>query len=218
MTTRRGRNDDRRLRSKARVLGALMLVLAATAPAQDSSMTVFGGYRFGSDFEESESPDGASLAEARSFGLLLSLPEGPRTDYEFFFHRQNTRLSSRGADGTSATFDLTVDYWQAGGRYFLEGSRVLPFVSGSLGLTHFDPNLSGGNSETRFSLSLGGGVQIPLAQHWSLRFDLRGFLTAIDSGGSMFCAEGRCAVRVAGSGFWQADVGAGLSYHFGSAR
>lgn len=196
------------------MLGTLMLALAETAAAQDASVALLGGYRFGSDFEENEPPEGASLAEARSFGLLVSLPEGPTTDYEFFFHRQNTQLTSSEADGTSKTFDLTVDYWQAGGRYFLDGERVLPFVSGSLGLTHFDPNLSGGKSETRFSLSLGGGVKIPLTQHWSLRFDLRGFLTAIESGGSMFCAEGRCAVRVAGGGFWQADVGAGLSYHF----
>lgn len=211
-------------RGCALALAVALFFTTGSTLAQGLTVGVTGGYRFGGDFEEAEYDDADNeqadegqaldLDEAGSFGVIVTIPEGPNTDYELFFNRQNTRLTTTEGGVPVSTLDVTVDYWQFGGTVLLEGERLIPFVSGSVGLAHFDPDLSGGSSETRFSLSLGGGVKVPLSKVWELRFDLRGFMTALDSGGSMFCANGGCAVRVAASAFFQADLSAGLSYRF----
>lgn len=218
MMTNRALNDWGKGRCKIRGAGVLVAAMAQAAFAQEATIGLLTGYRFGGEFEERGSTRTVDLKEAPSQGVIVTVPAGPGKDYEFFFHRQDTRLTSSAAQGPTDTLDLTVDYWQAGGTAFLDRERVLPFVSGSLGLTHFNPDPNGSESETRFSMSLGGGISLPLSKHWSLRLDIRGFLTALNGGGSMFCGAGRCAVRVAGGGFVQADVGAGVSYRFGSTH
>ena len=71
-----------------------------------------------------------------------------------------------------------------------------------------------GNTETKFSFSLGGGIKIPLTEHIGLRVEGRGFGTMFDENSSLFCVNNRCAVRVEGDVIWQFTGFAGVVFSF----
>ena len=88
-------------------------------------------------------------------------------------------------------------------------------LTGSVGVTHFDPNSSNLGSETRFSIGLGGGVELAASERVGIRLEGRGFATFLDSEGAVFCdSSSGCVVFVASDILWQFEVGAGVSFKF----
>jgi hypothetical protein len=77
-----------------------------------------------------------------------------------------------------------------------------------------DPKGAGLNSETKFSLSLGGGVKLYLTEHVGIRLDARWFGTFIGGSGSVFCSGGACLVNVQGDVLSQFTANAGLIMAF----
>lgn len=51
-----------------------------------------------------------------------------------------------------------------------------PYVAGGIGVAHFDASNSGG-SETDFAVDIGGGVDMKILPHVSLRGEVRDFIT-----------------------------------------
>lgn len=196
------------------LVGLLVLLAAGTGQAQDRSLTVMGGYQFGGEFEDEATGDEVELDETPNFTVLLNLPYELDTEFEYVFSRQATSLQASGQFSGDELFDLDVYYLHVGGIALVNPDRVEPYVSGSLGLTHMRPSDSGLDSETRFSLSLGGGVRVPLGERLALRFDLRGFVTMLNGGGSLFCTDGNCNVRIVSDGFLQYAASAGIAFRF----
>jgi hypothetical protein len=87
-------------------------------------------------------------------------------------------------------------------------------VAGSLGATRMVPQQYGLDSETNFSLSLGGGVKIYLTEHVGFRLEGKSFGTLVNSSGGMFCFNGACLVTVQGDVFSQFVANAGLILAF----
>lgn len=197
-----------------RLLLSILTICISTATAADAveyEITPFVGWRASDSLEEVNTGTTIKLDETRSYGLLLSLKQEPDVSYDFLFSRQNTQLQPDSPTGS--TESLRLDYYQVGGTVFYDYAKLHPFATGGLGATHISPANDAFSSETKFSLSLGGGLKIPLTQHVGLRFEARGYGTVVGSSGAILCSGG-CVVKFNGSLFMQFEASAGLSVAF----
>jgi opacity protein-like surface antigen len=87
-------------------------------------------------------------------------------------------------------------------------------VSGGLGLTRVSPENAVYSSETNFSLSIGGGVKLPLSEKIALRLEGRWYGTVVDGSGGLLCVNGACAINFSGNLYVQIEALAGLSMEF----
>jgi hypothetical protein len=90
------------------------------------------------------------------------------------------------------------------------------YISGGLGATRLSP--STGADETRFSMSLALGIDVPLGEHVGVRLEARGYLVSMDGNSEIFCssgpAGGTCLVRAAGDTLFQYAVIGGVGIRF----
>ena len=190
---------------------AFLVTQLTPAYAQDYEITPFVGWRTSSSLEEVDTGATIDLKETDSFGFILSMKKSLDTNYDFLFSRQNTELQSSTTPGD--TESLRIDYYQLGGTIFYDHDQLHPFVSGGLGATHISPANDDFSSETKFSLSIGGGLKFPLSQNIGLRLEARGYGTVVSSGGAILCSGG-CVAKFTGSLFMQFEASAGLSIAF----
>jgi len=190
---------------------AILVTQLTPAFAQDYEITPFIGWRTSSSLEEVDTGASIDLDETSSFGIILSMKKDLDTNYDFLFSRQSTELQS--STTPSNTESLRIDYYQIGGTVFYDYDKFNPFVTGGLGATHISPANDNFSSETKFSLSVGGGLKFPLSQNAALRLEARGYGTVVDSGGTILCSGG-CVAKFTGSLFMQFEASAGLSIAF----
>ena len=138
------------------------------------------------------------------------------SQYELFYDRQSTNIERGSPLGN---VDVDVEYLHVGGlAEWHDEYRLVPYVVGGVGATRFHPDFSGTDDETRFSLSLGGGVRVPVNERFSLRFEGRGYLTLVDTDTSFFCRSDQtgavCRIRGNGSTFIQYELLAGAAVAF----
>lgn len=191
-------------------LPAITILVTQLTPAyaQDYEITPYIGWRTSSSLEDAETGETIDLKETDSFGIILSMKKNLDTNYDFLFSRQNTELKS-----STVTESLRIDYYHLGGTVFYDYDKLHPFVSGGLGATHISPANDAFSSETKFSLSVGGGLKFPLTQNVGLRLEARGYGTVVSSGGTILCSGG-CVAKFTGSLFMQFEALAGLSIAF----
>ena len=178
-------------------------------------ITPFVGFRFGGNFEDNTTGANLDVSQGESYGLILDLRATEETQYELFYSFQRSELGGGGLFGGETLFDLDVHYLHIGGTYLFPGERAHPFIGGGLGLTFFAPDGPGLNAKTYFSLSLGGGVKIPITKGLGLRLEGRGFMTILPDQTDIFCVSAGgavCNVRVQGDVFGQVEFLAGLSF------
>lgn len=201
-------------------VAALIVCAAACAlpAAAQVSGTVFAGARAGGGFTE-ESSSGDRDVDADSGGaasVAIDWVIDPTRQIEVFVSRQSTDLRSvtvgSGTGSTTQTMPLAITYAHLGGTYYYEGghTRGGPYVLGGFGITHFSPSLSGLASEVRGSINLGVGYRHVISPGVSLRMELRGYATLINSSGGFFCSGG-CVVQIQGDTFTQGEAMVGLS-------
>jgi hypothetical protein len=198
---------------------AIALALGFTPPAVDAqnAVTVYGGYRSGTGFRSSTSPN--APIDMRSSGAVSAAVDWPydssRT-LQLLVSHQNTRLDLRNAAIAGAPNDLPLKltYVHLGGTNFFDGAAGRgPYVAGGLGITVLNPRLEGTSSRVRASLNVGLGYQWPITQQLALRTELRGYATLIHSNGSFFCSGG-CVVTIKGDTLTQVEGMAGLTFNF----
>jgi len=203
------RNPSRMQRCTAVVL-ALLCLLAAPAKAQQWELAPFVGWRFGGDFDDSETGDDYDIDDSTSYGMIVSWTQDYQRQIEVLYSFQATEIDSGGRFVGDPVLDLDIHYLHLGGIFAPGASkRWRPFVSGGIGLTHLDPDRSGLDTETNVSLSLGVGVKAFFTENVGVRLEARGYLTILDSDTRLFCSGG-CAVQVEASGFQQGEVFLGL--------
>ena len=194
----------------AAVLGA-GLCCPLVASAVDVEISPVLGYRFGGEFTDDTTNQDIDVKEAASYGLAVDVEYAPDRMVEVFYSRQSTEL-----EGISPTLDLDVEYFQVGGVAEYTQEAYTPYLVGTIGATRFSPS---GNldSETRFSLTLGGGVKWFLNEHWAIKAEGRAFLTIFDSDTEIFCVSSggaTCLFRTSGSLVWQLEANAGVIFRF----
>ena len=194
------------------------LLLPGAVNAQEKAavdqirITPFIGYRAGGEFEDADFGTTLDLKENQSYGLIFS--KGAEDALEFSISRQPTKLEASGDVTSADLFDVDVF------NYMLAGKKILNresggFVSGLIGVTHFDPREAGLSSETRFALGVGGGIDYPIAKNFSFRLEGRGIGTFLDSSGGIFCSSSRgCAMYADSNLLLQFEVISGLTFRF----
>ena len=178
-------------------------------------ITPYVGYAIGGSFTDNATGADLDVQEGGSYGLVLDLPDTPETQYELFYGLQRTKVTGGGTFGGETLFDLDIHYLHLGGTYLFTGEKVRPFLSGGLGATHFVPHGSGLDRNTYFSVSLGGGVKIPISGHVGLRFEGRGFMTILPDSTEIFCVSSggaACNVKVQGDVLGQVLLMAGITF------
>ena len=197
----------------AAAAATMPIAAAAVEPALGSALTLYGGYRGGGGFTDASSGRSLDLKGAGAFGASLDLPLDAKRQYQLFVSHQGTKLDDVAAT-SGEKFRMSVTYFHIGGTNFFDG-RVGsgPYVVGGIGATLFSPGLDGYSSEVRASMNIGFGYQWPLADRVSLRFEVRGYVTLIDSDSDLFCSGG-CVVRIQGDTFTQGEALIGLSARF----
>jgi hypothetical protein len=194
-------------------LGAGLLI-ASGAYADDKHMdvTAYFTQRADGGFRDVNKND---LNVTAKSGLAVSIgwPASEHgSEYELLYSKQSTKT-----DG-AVPIDLKIEYLQIGGTAIIgnESSHVVPYAAGGLGATRFTPS-AGLTQETRWAVSLGGGVRIPVAQRVQVRIEARGYLTWLNGSSNLFCNSGAstaCALNAKGQTFFQYEALGGVTFGF----
>lgn len=194
---------------------AVAALAAAAVPAAAGDRRIelvpMAGLRGGATLDSNRTAVPPAEADpSLSYGLDLVVYLRPDAWFETFWDRQTLRFTADPDVFGAGRFDFTVDYLQFGGGY--EGrpeATVSPFVTASLGLTHYAADAGSVGSSTGFSGSLGGGFKVPAGKRVAFRFEVRGYATVTDAAVSATCGPG-CTVQFSSSGWYQISARAGL--------
>ena len=199
------------------ILAAGLAAAPFVANAQ-SALTIYGGYRGGGGFDDAVTGQSIDVKEAGSLAASIDLPIDATRQYQFLVSHQKAKFEAAAQPGTStAAIDgqsLSVTYFHVGGTNYFSGQVGRgAYVVGGIGATLFSPGANGYSDEWRPSANIGIGYEWPLAQNVSLRAEARGYITLVNSDGSLFCSGG-CVVSVKGDTFTQGEALLGLSMRF----
>ena len=192
-----------------------LMVVPATVRGADFEITPFVGYTMGGELRDPASGAILDIDEQRDYAIALDINQTSDSQIELYYSRQQTRL--KGGGGLFAgnpLFDLDIEYFHLGGTYGTGDGPVKPFVVGTIGATHFDPKEERLDSETKLSLSLGGGLKFRVTDRTGLRVEGRWFGTFFNGVREVFCADGSCRINVDGNVSSQVVVNAGLVIAF----
>ncbi len=187
-------------------------VIPTGAVAEGLMITPYLGYRVGGDFTDISSGIELELAESESYGLIIGRDNGTSNQMEFIYSVQPTKLTATGAVSFPLV-DVDVENFLFAGKKILNKESGT-FMSGMIGATRFDPSSSSLNSDTRFALGIGGGVDHRITDNLGFRFEGRGIVTFLNSDGAVFCGNGGCLVFTESNVLWQFEVVAGLTFRF----
>jgi len=200
------------------VFAGALSVLCTPAFADGGAATVYGGYRAGGGFTDAFTGRPIDIAGAGAIAASLDFAIDAQRQVQLFVSHQRSRFDvGRPSTASLASLDgrsASVSYFHIGGtNFFLGPIGHGPYVAGGVGVTRFDPGQSGFSDEWRPSMSLALGYQWPFGERLALRAEARGYLTLVNSGGSLFCSGG-CVVSIEGDSFTQGEALLGLSIRF----
>ena len=147
----------------------------------------------GGEFEDPADGSDRDLDEDSNFGLIFNAAVDDWRHYELLYSTQSTSV-----DG-AAPMDMDVQYLQIGGTVsYPDANRVIPYFGITVGAARFSPDAPGLDDETKLAFSVAGGFRVPITEHFGVRFDLRAFVSVLDTDGDMFCVSdggATCAIR-----------------------
>jgi hypothetical protein len=185
---------------------------STTAANNESSVTLYGGGRFGGTITDTTTNQSIDLKDGSSFGVAVDIGLDRNRQVELFYSQQNTALTSGAFSPQSGNMGLTLHNFHIGGTLFIDeiGSGV--YVMGGTTAT---PKASGLNSATFFSGNLGVGWMISVSKNVGFRFEARGYGILLNGSGSLFCGGATgCTAAVNGQGLFYGEVLAGVTARF----
>jgi hypothetical protein len=182
-------------------------------------LTPYLGYRIGGEFEQQNGSAKYELDEGNAAGLIFNIvARDVNTQWQVLYGQQRTSLKTPVTFDPSARLGIDVEYFQFGGTYLFDGDNTRPFIALTAGVTHFAPTLAGVDSESFFSGSIGGGVQLLQTSRVGVRLEARAFATFVDTDGAIFCHSGPqaggCAISIHGTALYQFEASAGVVFRF----
>ena len=200
----------------------MSLFPAAPLAAQEQpfkfELTPFAAYRIGGDFEEKDGAGQVELNDSNAQGIMFNIKANPNGQYELLYSRQNTDADTVGFLLNDPTIGLDVETFHFGGTYLFDCENTRPFLALTLGITQFDPCITDSGSESFFSASLGGGVQLNATKRLGVRLEARVFTTFVEDDSNIFCASsggnGACLIQVDARTLTQWEARAGLVFRF----
>jgi opacity protein-like surface antigen len=179
-------------------------------------LTPFVGYTWGGTIYADQTnvfSQDVDAASSGNIGVDFSIPLRQGFKLELMATHQNADLTTGNGglfrpNNTVASMD--INYYQAGIQIpFDTGRHVYPFVIVTAGVANLSPNISGVSSATRFAMSAGGGVKVPINPNMGVRFDIRGYVTQLGN-------DSACNVCNYGynSTFYQGQANLGVFFSF----
>jgi hypothetical protein len=198
--------------NKPAIAAAALLAVAAASASAQTSLAVYGGWRGGGSFEQDSSPFASiDLKSSASGALALNFAVDAARQVQVFMSYQSTDIE---ASSTTPTVPLKLSYLHFGGTNYFEGAIGRgAYVAAGIGATWMSPGLNGLSSEVRPSANLGLGWEWPISGALSLKAELRGYFTLINSNSALFCSGG-CVVSIKGDGLTQVEGLLGLNLAF----
>jgi hypothetical protein len=204
------------------ILASSLATGAASAddkPPPRFELTPYAGYRIGGEFEQQGGGGSFELDEGNSEGLIFNIEaRDVNTQWEVLYGHQSTKLATQAAFDPAARLALDVEYFQFGGTYLFDGEDTRPFIALTAGVTHFGPAPPGVDSESFFSGSLAGGVQLRKTKRIGVRLEARVYATFVNTDGALFCHSGPqggvCAISIHGTALYQWEGSAGVVFRF----
>ena len=203
-----------------RALGAQGQASRLDATARAVELVPFAGVQFGGRVRVADETDEmVTFRSAPAYGVALDVRVRRGGHAELLYSRQRTTLERRAALGAprgEPLFDMTVEQFQLGGLNDFAWRRALsPFVTATVGLTHYSPSDSRLAGDWNFGGTVGGGVKARLADRVVTRLQLRAHGTFLDSRSRLFCIlPGGCAVKLEGQLVVQGELSVGLGVTF----
>ena len=193
-----------------------------SAAAQEANfkfeLTPFGAYRVGGSFDEKDGDGRVELNDSNAQGIMFNIKANPNGQYELLYSRQSTDADTAGFLVNDPTIDLDVETFHFGGTYLFDGENTRPFLALTIGITQFDPGITDSGSESFFSASFGGGVQLNATKRLGVRLEARVFTTFVEDDSNIFCASsggaGGCLIQVDARTLTQWEARAGLVFRF----
>lgn len=195
------------------LMGVLFTTLAWADPGDELfEVTPYGAYSFGGTFTDEAGAIEASLQDSSNTGLILNFRETSNTQWELIYSRQSTNAAMAGTPFAN----INLQYLQGGGTYEFEGNKARPFMAATIGGTHIDADEDGFGSDTFFSFSIGGGIQLAPTSRVGLRLETRAFGTVVRSDSEIFCVSvpASCAIHIKGDLLWQVQTMLGVVFRF----
>jgi hypothetical protein len=172
----------------------------------------------GGSFDEKDGSGRVELNDSSAAGIIFNVAANPNGQYELLYARQSTDADTQGFLINNPTIDIDVEHFHFGGTYLFDGGNTRPFIALTIGVSQFDPELPGSDSERFFSASFGGGVQVNASRRLGVRLEARAFTTFVDDNSNIFCASidgaGACLIRVEASTLTQWEARAGFVFRF----
>lgn len=196
-------------------IGFALALLLGMSPllAQKVEITPFGGYQMGGSLEVLAGT--LRIKDNWNFGAILDFTIRPGFQIELIYSHQDSELRlEQPLLQPVYLFDAAVEYFHIGALRDLRGGKVRPFVTGTIGVTHFNPKPEGLSSEWRFSTNVGLGVKVFASERIGLRLQGRLMLPFINGGAGFFVGPGGGYVTASGEVLVQWDVSAGLLFRF----
>lgn len=179
-------------------------------------LTPFLGYTWGGTIYADQTNvfnQDVNAASKGNIGVDFAVPLRQGFKLELMASHQNTDLQSGTGDlfrPNNRVASMDVNYYQAGFQIpFNTGRNVYPFVIVTAGVASLSPNITGVSSATRFAMSAGGGVKVPINPNVGFRFDIRGYVTQLGN-------DSACNVCNYGynSTFYQGQANLGVFFSF----
>ena len=169
-------------------------------------------YHFGGDLQtrnSGEFPNDVRLDDGVGYGASFDFPLGGDLQLELYFDHQDADVvrDSGLFDPNQTLAEVGVSYGHVGLVVNFGDPRVSPFFVGSAGVTNLDPKGPGTSADTKFSVSLGGGVKAFLSDNIGFRLEGRYFWTYLDNYNSGGCYGGCRDNNTDYLSQWQASAG-----------
>ncbi len=197
---------------KSTLLGCLIMFTVATvasAQAPRVEITPFVGYQFGGELAEiGDETTNYKLDQGTTWGLMLDVGVTDLYQVELYYSSQGTDLNR----GTEPSLGVNIDHIQIGAIHqYGPRNPINPYIGITLGASRFEID---GDSDTRFSGGISGGIKMIVSDHLGFRFDGRIF--GISTGSEpITCSDEVCIGYPDTSIIWQYTVNAGVIIHFG---
>lgn len=179
-------------------------------------LTPFVGYTWGGTIYADQTNvfnQDVNAESSGNIGIDFAVPLRQGFKIELMAAHQNTNLTTGNGglfEPNNKVASMDINYYQAGLQIpFNTGRNVYPFVIVTAGVADLAPNISGVSSATRFAMSVGGGVKVPINPNMGVRFDIRAYVTQL--GNDSACASCYYGYN---STFYQGQANLGVFFSF----
>ena len=208
----------------------LIAVLAPAAFAQHKfEISPYGGVRTAGSFRGEDQLVSYNVQSAPTFGVFADFMVTRQLAIEFLWGHESSTVDKKTAvlGGDVPTppiepevpdgelFDLGIDYFHGGVRFDGGNEKYTPYIAAGAGATRFSPDAAMASSVTKFSFSIGAGINAYLTERIGVRFDARAFGTPIgDRQEDFACGVFGCVTFERESTFWQSHFVGALIIRF----